>query len=220
MMKSTERVRQHLEREIHGLRSVHHLVLMHPGEVSKFTWGYSEAQQRQVRKMWVAHGVVNRDMLEVLRSTPANEVRHELTSIGTSREGTYAVISTQLGTWQHRFILPLFERQVIELFTDVSSSPLGLSFSTNEGDPDSVLICSVFSKADRLTLANRCLVLSDDRCSEFAAEHASVMWDMMLPHFLPSLFEREVVSTVELSGLVPGGDSLGYVCDCGYGDVS
>lgn len=220
MMKSTGSVRQDLEREIQGLRSLHHLILMYPGEVSEFTWGYSEAQHRQVQKMWVAIGVVTRRFLEALRTAPPNEVRHEITAVATFREGTYGVISTQLGTWQHRFVLPLFERQVIELFTDTSRSPLGLSFSTNDGDVDSVLFCDVFSKADRTSFATRCQVLSDDQYSEFAVEHSSVMWDMMLPHFLPSLFESEVVSTVELSGLVPSSDSLGYLFDFGYGDAS
>ncbi len=214
MMKSTAYVRPYFVRKVSELSGVNSAFLMSPGEVNELTWGYPKVQRKQLLRTWIAYGFVSRKMLAALMAAAPDEVVHEITVCVTPNEGAYAVISTQLGNWQHRLLMPLYDHKVVELFTRVPNHPLSLSFTTNPMDVGSIFYRDVFSKEDCKKLASCCSELNEEKCSEFAAGLPLVTRDILHPNSLPSVFDSLVVRTVELSVLVPSSDIGGCVCDC------
>ena len=220
MMKSTEYVRPFFVRKVSGLSGVNSAYLMNLGEVNELTWGYPKEQRKHLRRTWIANGFISRQMLAVLMAAAPDEVIHEIMACVTPNEGAYAVISTQLGNWQHRFLMPIYEHKVVELLTGVPNRPLSLSFTTNPMDGDSILYRDIFTTKDCRNLACYCSEINEEKSSEFAARLPLVTRDILHPNSVPSVFDSSVVRAVEVSVLVPSSYIAGCVCECGTGGDS
>src|SRR5450830_1657552 len=133
MMKtSTNRTRHDIQRKVSGFHSVHSVILMNPSEVNELTWGYAKDYRKELRGTWIAHGIVSQEMFAALKRNTSSGVVHDLTISTTLGGAKYAVISTQLGSWQHRFLMPLYESKAIELFTGASTKPLSFFLPATE----------------------------------------------------------------------------------------
>ena len=206
-------VRPRIQRMIHELESLNSLIFMNPGEVSECSFGYPKEQRKVLRGTWIANGVVSDEMLSKLGNAAAGEVVHELSGVLITSEGSYAVIATQLGTWQHRLLMPLYAGKALDLFTGIAKRSLSLSFTTRDLVGGSMFYRNVFSGEDCVALGSECSGLNADVVEEFAFDLPSALWRLMHPAALPSLEDTIVVRTVEVSVLVPPCETVESACD-------
>lgn len=221
MMKiSINRTRHDIQRKVSGFHSVHSVILMNPGEVNELTWGYPKDYRKELRGTWIAHGIVSQEIFTALKTNTSSGVVHELT-ISTTLDGAkYAVISTQIGSWQHRFLMPLYERKAIELFTGASRKPLSLFFTSDGGDPGSMFFKDVFTWHSYKQVAAGFSLSNDEKSAEFVLDLPLVIREMLLPDMVPNVTNIALVRRVELSVLIPRSSMVSNICDEGMGGTA
>lgn len=218
MMKtSINRTRHDIQRKVSGFHSVHSVILMNPSEVNELTWGYPKDYRKELRGTWIAHGIVSQEMFAALKTNTSSGVVHELTISTTLGGAKYAVISTQLGSWQHRFLMPFYESKAIELFTGASTKPLSLFFTSDGGDPGSMFFKDVFAWNVYKQVEAKFSLSNDEKSAEFALDLPLVIRDMLRPHMVPNVINTAVVRKVELSVLIPRSSIVSNICDEGVG---
>lgn len=219
MKTSINRTRHDIERKVSEFLSVHSVILLNPGEVNELTWGYPKEYRKELRGTWIAHGIVSQEMFTALKTNTSSPVVNEL-SVSTTLDGAkYAVILTQLGPWQHRFLMPLYESKAIALFTGASRKPLSLFFTSDGGDPGSMFFKDVFEWNFYKQVAAEFSPSSDERNAEFALDLPLAIRGMLLPHVLPSVTDTAVVPKVELSVLIPRSSRVMSTFDDGRGSL-
>ena len=188
-------------------------ILMNPSEVYEFTRSYEKEQRKTLRGSWSLGGIVSEAGLNEIRANIGKTVVHEITVKPTLAGAAYAVVSTQLGDWQHRFLLPLYQSKVIELFAGASREPLSLHFYSACDDQGSVYYRRVFSAEDFevASAVSRALVLKNR--AAFVREIPLVISDILNPSQGPSSSTTDMVREVEVSVLMTRSDIATHLLD-------
>src|SRR5437870_4226283 len=154
MKTSTSRALENSMRSVEETHAVHTALLVNPSEVYELTYSYQKELRTTLRGCWTLDGIVSDTRFEELRANIGKKVMHEITATTTLAGAAYAVISSQLGNWQHRFLLPLYESKAIEMFAGASKEPLSLHFSSAGEDQGSIFYRRVFSADDYMLVSS------------------------------------------------------------------
>ena len=122
----------------------------------------------------------------------------------TSDSGAvYAVITTQLGDWQHRFVLPTFGGKAVSLFAADSDKPLSLNFSSAGDDNGFLFFKAVFPPRDYPIVLASNQGMQVQQIAQYISEMSSVVRDLVKPSAVPGTSMADVVREVEVSFLMP-----------------
>jgi hypothetical protein len=86
---------------------------------------------REVVSGWYLCGDVDERMFYALAAT-RGECTLQMTVLTGGTTGNYGLFAQQVGTLQHRFVLPLFEPLVVALLESLREAPLQLSLGKND----------------------------------------------------------------------------------------
>ena len=182
---------------------VNRAILMNPSDVYQFTLMKTKEVKKMLRGSWTLGGTVSGDKFAGLKKNMNNGLVHQM-SITTSDLGAvYAVIATQLGEWQHRFVLPTFVGKAASLFAANSDKPLSLNFTSASGDDGFLFFTSVFLPGDYPVVLAGSNCMQDSRTAQYISEMSSVVRNLLQPSAVPSMSLTDDVSEVEVSFLLP-----------------
>lgn len=108
--------------------------LLDPKEVEFLTRENPLDQKEKLRGHWLLDGTVSRNMYAALVNNFPYDLAARFTVFPTPTGAAYAVITTQLGSSQHRFVLPLFESKAIDFLTSLSRGPLNICLGTENAE--------------------------------------------------------------------------------------
>lgn len=92
--------------------------LKSPAEVQLELAQYSGEQQLTLPGRWLLSGSLSNSMFERLRQGYPYDVNAKIEAYPTSCGAVYAVLTNQIGSYQHRFLLPGFSHALSTYFQD------------------------------------------------------------------------------------------------------
>ena len=176
--------------------------IMNPSEVTNATKDYASVVNAWTKGKWYLCGDVQSELFTVIKAEIRDAVAVRLTAFDSPAGGSYAVVSHQLFGWAHRFVLPLYEPKVRELFLGLQRDELGFLFG-NEGGNDAVLLHSPLDGPAFVPLLSRVNPLPRSKLHDVMAELPMVISAMNHPHQVPSLRRGELVTDVSVSVVLP-----------------
>ncbi|MEO8119515.1 MAG: hypothetical protein ABI606_09365 [Rhodoferax sp.] len=137
--------------ELLNIYSAH---LLNPTQVWEFSWGAPKEERKQLRKTWVLAGSLSEEMFDAFKNGYGKPICAESSILTTRAGATSALITTQIGIYQHRFMLPTFEPKVIDLFSSRTKDGLSLHFCSANGEGFGMLYPNSIQRPDLLRLSS------------------------------------------------------------------
>jgi hypothetical protein len=181
---------------------LHTAVLMNPVEVEAASKNHPVEVHHKLHGHWMLVGAVNEEMYLAFKAHAGNDVATQLNVLPTLAGATYGIITSQVGAYQHRFVLPLVDSKVIEFLASTANESLNVCLeSTGELGEGMLYDCSL--APDQIALA-RTMSKTIDCCQleQFTQELPSVIAEMLSLDLMPSL-NAEIVLAVDVSVLLP-----------------
>jgi len=103
-------------------------VLMSPSEVRAAT-GSRPGEVSRALARWTLCGDISPSVFELLRATQMlRDAKERVTAFSSASGLHYATFTHQVGAFQHRYLVPLFDRRVVQCLEDVcGAGALGYS---------------------------------------------------------------------------------------------
>ena len=182
---------------------VNRALLMNPNEVHKLTHKNTKDVKKIVRGSWTLGGTVSGDKFAELKAKLHTGLAHRMTIVTFNSGAVYVVIATQLGQWQHRFVLPTFVGKAVSLFAADSDKPLSLNFGATSDDDGFLFFKAVFPPDDYPEVLARSKRIREHQIPQLISEMSSVVMDLLHPSAVPSMSMTDEVREVEVSFLMP-----------------
>lgn len=100
--------------------------IMSPAQVADAIAGRDAEETSRLEGHWSLCGDMSEGMFEHVLSHPQEKVFHGLATLEGHGGGKYLVMASQIGPYQHRFIVPLYEPIGRELLIELCFTPLAL----------------------------------------------------------------------------------------------
>lgn len=114
--------------------------LVSPQEImSAIQGGEHQRELEEFAKSWLLQGDCSRRMVEQLKDRGLTEVAGQLDYVEGADWLGFAVLTQQIETYQHRFVLPLWDQKVAGLIRDMQVGNYRFAL-TAEGTEDTVVI--------------------------------------------------------------------------------
>jgi hypothetical protein len=176
--------------------------ILTPRDAAKVAVTYEKDVRDGVHGRWLLCGDVSSKMFSMLRDASPNGVATRLAAFNSSGGEAYAVVSHQVGSFQHRLIVCLYDPPVRQLLSAVcAGEPIGYMLG-NQGAHLAVLVVSPHQPvayAPLLAMARVKPAEAQDRALFELPDVVAAMSDVKQ---VPSL-SREPVKTVCNSLLLP-----------------
>ena len=178
-------------------------MLLSPSQVANCLANMSDKQRELLTVQWLLTGTVSKKGFAVLIANTTCDLVTEIRTLQRPSGAAYVLISCQLGNWQHRFVLPLYDARVREYLFDIRE-PLSLQLSC-AGSEEAFIFDYLIPRHELKSIleVGRMIDLKD-RNSLFL-EWANLIGDMLTPAGIPSLSATHVVRDVDVSALIPEG---------------
>ncbi|MEO8119774.1 MAG: hypothetical protein ABI606_10690 [Rhodoferax sp.] len=175
--------------------------ILNPSQVERALKFSPPDQQEKLRGQWLINGVASQNMCDELGENFPGYIASTLAVLPTPTGAAYAVLSTQIGSLQHRFVLPLYEPIVMEFFGAICNKRLNI-FLAPEGCDDGRTYDTALSKETTNSIFDAARQLDHRRRDSFLQELPILLNSVSDPMLLPG-FACEVVRCVEVSVVMP-----------------
>jgi len=175
--------------------------IMSPEEVQAGMPPGQQGVADQLRGHWMLCGDVDHRMFELLMSSKVYEVGHRASAFTSPTGSGYALFTHQVGTHQHRFVLPMWSEEVRHYLDALEHEPYGFMLG-DEGERSGWVLPGVATAGELAPLRELCLkqpALSD----ELLAELPMAVVVLSAPDAIPTLFAHTQVEAVSVSVVVP-----------------
>ena len=177
-------------------------VFMNPVEVDAASKNHPTEIHHKLRGQWMLVGAINKMMYSAFAVNAGNDVSTQLKVLSTHSCATYAVVTCQVDSNQHRFVLPLLDSRVIEFLASTANESLNV-YLESAGDLREGMLYNCLLTPDLLALACTVGLTIDHRqLEDFTHELPSVIAEMLSMELIPSL-NAEKVLAVDVSVLLP-----------------
>ena len=113
--------------------------LMSPEEVEQATEGHAPLKRRRVRGHWLLCGNCSQQMFDAIARENEDSLRYTF-GVFASTEGTqFMLVTHQLESTQHRFLVPLWDPRVPDLLDAVSLGRYSISLA-RKGDTHALVL--------------------------------------------------------------------------------
>ncbi|CAJ0794014.1 MAG: hypothetical protein QM625_09210 [Ralstonia sp.] len=150
---------------------------------------------------WCLCGDTTEPMFDTI-ATRGEGVDLRLSGFFGSAKGAYATITQQVGGMQHRFLLPLFEPQVIAYLEALERQPIQVMLG-RAGQSQALMLHNLLPWRTILPLVGMC---QRDRClsvGEALEEMAEAIHSICRPETIPSIYKGIDLTEVSVSVLAP-----------------
>ncbi len=183
--------------------------LISPNEVEVGLQGYEGQDKEFLRGKWLLNGSVSKHFFGLLERTSPSKIKGHLGYVTMKSGAHYGMIFSQIGSAQHRFMLPLYSKKVREFFACPSIETVNI-FYGNGSDQGFGLNYEVNSTDDDIGAVSRRMQSIDlERMEDFVAGFDDAVQLLGRPSYGDSLVDGVSVLTVDMSVLVPLAE-IGY----------
>lgn len=194
---------QFLKRSTKKKPQLHTAVLMNPVEANETSKNHPVEARHKLRGQWMLVGAVNAQMYLAFKANAGNDVATQLKVLCTSTGATYAIVTCQVNSNQHRFVLPLFDSRVVDFLTSTTNESPNI-YLERAGDLCEGMLYYCLLTPDLLALARTAGMTIDHlQLEQFKRELPSVISKMLSLDLMPSLNAQDV-REVDVSVLLPG----------------
>jgi hypothetical protein len=180
---------------------LHTAVLMNPVEVDAASENHPTEVHHKLHGRWMLVGAVNKEMYLAFKANAGNDVATQLNVLPTLAGAAYGIVTSQIGAYQHRFVLPLYNSEVVEFLASTANFLNVYLESTGELGEGMLYDCSL--APDQIALARTMSKTIDCyQLEQFTKELPSVITEMLSLDLMPSL-NAEIVLAVDVSVLLP-----------------
>lgn len=177
--------------------------LMSPEEVSDAIQNRAEAERRAIGAPWTLCGDVTRDLFELLRSSNLLDRATERITAFSSPEGAnYAVFTNQIGAFQHRFLVPLYDEAAMTFVQDLTRRRLAYSLGGDD-TLEALLWWSQLLPHEVLPLQALCGQLPPEQEGRVVQEYPEVVRAMVNAAQVPSTRADVAVKYVTVAAVPP-----------------
>lgn len=175
---------------------------MTPEKVTEATKFYPTHIRSQIADTWMLCGDVSKKMFQLLKNTSAKLIPTRVSGFRSTSGCAYGVVTHQVGSHQHRFILCLNDPPVRDFLSSISKDKFGFMLG-DDNEPDALVIDGPEQSSIFLPLLAMCQECSTEERKEALLEFPFVQEALLNPLQVPSLFEATVVQQVNVSFLLP-----------------
>jgi len=181
---------------------LHTAVLMNPQEVD-LAFRVDMVDQRQlVLGHWLLTGAVNQELFAKLRVDSGKNTFAGLEILCTPAGAAYAIVCSQLGQFQHRHTLALYENKVIDFLSSASRVPFKMILESSGRTGERMLYNSPLPPEEFFRAQSMCQTIDFEKRSEFILELPWVIKHLTTLSMMPSM-NGESVQEVDVSILLP-----------------
>jgi hypothetical protein len=177
--------------------------LMNPDEVESQLHRCQNGDEDALRGRWLLNGVVSDKFFKVLERTSPSKIAGEFIYTVTDIGADYGQIVTQVGSAQHRFLMPLYSARVRDFFATSSVSELNIFYENHSEEGFGLNYECAISNDEFADVERRLRRVGFDQLVPFLAELADVISHFGRPSSVASLFGGVAVKSVDLSVLLP-----------------
>ena len=174
--------------------------LMSPNEVEEATEDYDHQTRQRVRGHWSLCGDCSQEMFDNIAQLRNVALRHSL-GVFQRNDGTkFLVVTHQLGSAQHRFLVPMWDPRVPDFLDAVSSGRYSISLA-RKGDTQAVVLSLTADAPFALELRKHLNMSMPEPQQLHALLRAMPEWmeTAAEPEHFPNLMEGAAVTDVSLS---------------------
>lgn len=191
-----------LKPSIKSKPQLHTAVLMNPHEVDlAFKVDMVDARHL-VLGHWLLTGAVNHELFAKLRVDAGKNTFAGLEILTTPADAAYAVFCSQLGPFQHRHVLPLYEPKVADFMESASREPFKMFVERSGPTGERMLYKSPLPPEDFIWAHSMCQPTDVQKRSEFILELPALIEHLTSLNMMPSM-NGESVLEVDVSILLP-----------------
>ena len=181
---------------------LHTAVLMSSVEVDVASKNYPVEASHKLRGQLMLVGAVNEEMYLMFKLHAGNDIAGQLKVPPTPAGAAYVVVTCQIGAYQHRFVLPLFDSKVVEFLASTANESINIYLESG-GDLREGMLYNCLFATDELALARTmCMTIDYRQQEEFTYELPSLPSEMLSVTLMPSLNVERVLA-VDVSVLLP-----------------
>lgn len=202
MKFSTKATSQSGKRGAKNRSRLHTALIFTPSEVESNFRQFTEAALAKIRGRWMLLGAVNEELYSKLEANGENDIAAQLVVLPIPSGAKYTVLTCQLGHLQHRFVLPMYEPEVVDLLTIATTSPLSIYLESTGQVRQGIAYDCPLHPTRFQQARSECQSMSDGKKDNFIIEFPSVVSALASTEIVPSL-NRETVRDVDVSFYLP-----------------
>lgn len=181
---------------------LHIAVLLTPAEVEVDFKDYPSVDPQKLRGHWMLIGAANEKTCLALKANAGDDIVARITTFPTSAWAAYAVLTCQVGVHQHRFVLPLFEPEVVKFLAFATQASVNIYLERVGGIGEGMLYdCPMppeaFIPAQRISQS-----IDQGKRADFILELHTLISEMLTLKLMPSL-NAQAVQGVDVSVFLP-----------------
>lgn len=178
--------------------------LFSPSQVDKSLRNKADTLREKLTGQWLLTGTVSKKRFAGLVANTTCDLVTQITALQRPSGAAYVVFSCQLGNWQHRFVLPLYDARVRDYLAVDIHEPLSIQLSSAGSDEAFIFDCLIPRHELKSVLEVGRMIDLKDRDSLFW-EWANFIADMLTPAGIVSFSATQGIRDVDVSALIPEG---------------
>jgi hypothetical protein len=190
------------KRGVKNKSRIHTALIFTPSEVEVNFQQFTEDGLAKIRGRWMLLGAVNAELFSRLDANGENDIAAQLVVLPVPSGAKYTVLTCQLGYFQHRFVLPMYEPRVVELLTSATTELVSIYLENTGPVTKGIAYDCPLQPARFLQARSECQSISADKKDDFIIEFPSVVSALASTEMVPSL-SRETVRDVDVSFYLP-----------------
>ena len=191
-----------LKPSVQGKSQPHAAVLMNPHEVDlAFRVDMVDARHF-VLGHWLLTGAVNRELFAKLRANVGKNTSAGVEILSTPCDANYAIFCSQLGPFQHRHVLPLYEPKVADFMESAAREQFRVFIECSGSNGERMLYRSPLPPRDFYWAHSMCQTTEVEQRREFIWELPALIEQVTTLDIMPSM-NGEPVREVDVSILLP-----------------
>jgi hypothetical protein len=176
--------------------------LMSPEEVAQATATRDNPAYSTLHR-WTLCGDVSPTLFDLVsvmqKRTAANE---RVTAFSSPAGNNYLAVTHQIGAFQHRYFLPLFDAKVTECL-DAITRDGSLGYSLGGENDQAIVWPSVLRLRDFVAVRSMCGNVPEGKEQETLEEYAKLLGEAQDPARIPSVVEGVTVKYASVSAIPP-----------------
>lgn len=173
--------------------------LMSPEEVEEATEDHDQRTRQRVRGHWFLCGDCSQEMFDNIAQLRNVALRHSL-GVFQRNDGTkFLVVTHQLGSAQHRFLVPMWDPRVPDFLDAVSSGRYSISLA-RKGDTQAVVLSADADAPLAIELRKHLMPMPDpQQLQSLLRALPHFMETVATPEEFPNLQEGLAITDVSVS---------------------
>lgn len=183
---------------------LHTAVLLNPAEVDIGFKDYPSEERQKLRGLWMLVGAVNGRMYSAFKANAGQDVAAKVSVFPSPSGSVYVVVTCQVLTQQHRFVLSSFDSKVVELLASATQESISIYLECAGEHREGMLYDCLLDPETFVSVRDIRQAFDHRNHKDFIREFPLAIAEMLRLDLIPSL-NSEGVCGVDVSVLLPQG---------------